>query len=85
MEKRAIAEAEEQARKASLIAQGFVLGEDGHPLSLSDDDKNKIDELLESLETPKAYQNRLDYVKRLVDEDPKVVAQVLKTWIRKDV
>jgi flagellar M-ring protein FliF len=84
-EKRAIAEAQEQARKASLIAQGFVLGEDGHPLSLSDDDKNKIDELLESLETPKAYQNRLDYVKRLVDEDPKVVAQVLKTWIRKDV
>jgi flagellar M-ring protein FliF len=37
------------------------------------------------MEMPKSYQNRLDYLKHLVDEDPKVVAQVLKTWIRRDV
>jgi len=41
-------------------------------------------ELLASLDEPKTYQSRLDYLKRLVDEDPKVVAQVLKLWIKKD-
>ena len=84
-EKRAIAEAEEKARAAALLAAGFILDNDGTPLSLTEDEQHKIDDLLESLELPKSYQNRLDYVKRLVDEDPKVVAQVLKSWIRKDV
>ncbi len=84
-EKRAIAEAEEQARAAALLAAGFVLDDDGTPLSLTEDDAHKIDELLESMDLPRSYQNRLDYVKKLVDDDPKVVAQVLKTWIRRDV
>ncbi len=84
-EKRAIIEAEEQARAAALLAAGFILDGDGSPLSLTEDEQHKIDELLESMELPKTYQNRLDYLKRLVDEDPKVVAQVLKSWIRKDV
>jgi len=84
-EKRAILEAEEQARAAALLAAGFILDDDGSPLSLTEDEQHKIDELLESMELPKTYQNRLDYLKRLVDDDPKVVAQVLKSWIRKDV
>lgn len=84
-EKRAIAEAEEQARMAALLAAGFVLDDDGTPLALTEDEQQKIDDLLESMDMPKAYQNRLDYVKRLVDDDPKVVAQVLKTWVRRDV
>ena len=83
-EKRAIAEAEEQARKAALLASGFILDDTGAPLALTEDDQHKIDDLLESMEVAKPYQNRLDYLKRLVDDDPKVVAQVLKTWIRKD-
>jgi flagellar M-ring protein FliF len=84
-EKRAIAEAEEQARAAALLAAGFILDEDGTPLSLTDDDQHKIDDLLESMDLPHAYQSRLDYLKRLADDDPKVIAQVLKTWVRKDV
>ncbi len=84
-EKRAIAEAEEQARAAALLAAGFILDADGTPLSLTDDDQHKIDDLLESMDMPRAYQSRLDYLKRLADEDPKVIAQVLKTWVRKDV
>ncbi len=84
-EKRAILEAEEQARAAALLAAGFILDGDGQPLSITEDEENKVDELLESLELPKIYQNRLDYLKRLVDDDPKVVAQVLKTWVRRDV
>jgi flagellar M-ring protein FliF len=84
-EKRAIAEAEEQARNAALLAAGFILDADGTPLSLTEDDQHKIDDLLESMDLPHAYQSRLDYLKRLADEDPKVIAQVLKTWVRKDV
>jgi flagellar M-ring protein FliF len=84
-EKRAIAEAEEQARNAALLAAGFILDEDGTPLSLTDDDQHKIDDLLESMDMPHAYQSRLDYLKRLADEDPKVIAQVLKTWVKRDV
>ena len=84
-EKRAIAEAEEQARAAALLAAGFILDDDGTPLSITEDDQYKIDDLLASMEMPRVYQERLDYVKRLVDDDPKVVAQVLKTWVRRDV
>ncbi|MDD5216043.1 MAG: flagellar basal-body MS-ring/collar protein FliF [Methylococcales bacterium] len=84
-EKRAIAEAEEQARAAALLAAGFILDDDGTPLSITEDEQHKIDDLLASMDMPRVYQERLDYVKRLVDEDPKVVAQVLKTWVRKDV
>ena len=84
-EKRAIAEAEEQARHAALLAAGFILDEDGRPLSLTEEDQHKIDDLLDSMDAPHAYQSRLDYLKRLADDDPKVIAQVLKTWVRKDV
>lgn len=34
------------------------------------------------LDMPQSYEHRLEYVKRLVDDDPKVVAQVIKTWIK---
>jgi flagellar M-ring protein FliF len=36
------------------------------------------------LDVPQSYEHRLEYVKRLVDDDSKVVAQVIKTWIKKD-
>jgi len=36
------------------------------------------------LDMPQSYEHRLEYVKRLVDDDPKIVAQVIKTWIKKD-
>ena len=34
------------------------------------------------LDMPQSYEHRLEYVKRLVDDDPKIVAQVIKTWIK---
>jgi flagellar M-ring protein FliF len=83
-EKRAIVEAEEQSRVAALLAAGFVLDDNGKPLALTEDDQDKMAELLASLDEPKTYQSRLDYLKRLVDDDPKIVAQVLKLWIKKD-
>ncbi|MCX7101882.1 MAG: flagellar basal-body MS-ring/collar protein FliF [Methylobacter sp.] len=36
------------------------------------------------LDVPQSYEHRLEYVKRLVDDDSKVVAQVIKTWVKKD-
>jgi flagellar M-ring protein FliF len=33
------------------------------------------------LEAPQSYEKRLEYVKKLVDEDAKLVAQVVKTWV----
>jgi flagellar M-ring protein FliF len=36
------------------------------------------------LDVPQSYEHRLEYVKRLVDDDSKVVAQVIKSWIKKD-
>ncbi|NOT13631.1 MAG: flagellar M-ring protein FliF [Methylococcaceae bacterium] len=34
------------------------------------------------LDMPQSYEHRLEYVKRLVDDDPKIVAQVIKMWIK---
>ncbi len=36
------------------------------------------------LDVPQSYEHRLEYVKRLVDDDSKVVASVIKAWVRKD-
>jgi flagellar M-ring protein FliF len=36
------------------------------------------------LDVPQSYEHRLEYVKRLVDDDSKIVAQVIKTWVKKD-
>lgn len=36
------------------------------------------------LDAPQSYEKRLEYVRKLIDEDPKLVAQVLKTWLKED-
>ncbi len=36
------------------------------------------------LESPQSYEKRLEYVQKLIDEDPKLVAQVIKTWLKDD-
>ncbi len=36
------------------------------------------------LDVPQSYEHRLEYVRRLIDDDSKVVAQVIKSWIKKD-
>ncbi|MCL7420561.1 MAG: flagellar M-ring protein FliF [Methylobacter sp.] len=41
----------------------------------------EMDDLL-LLSAPQSYEKRLEYVQRLVDEDPKLVAQVIKSWVR---
>jgi len=52
-------------------------GEEGYELSSETED-------LLLLESPQNYEKRLEYVRKLVDEDPKLVAQVIKTWVTPD-
>ncbi|MBE0435585.1 MAG: flagellar M-ring protein FliF [Methylomicrobium sp.] len=37
------------------------------------------------LEAPQNYEKRLEYVQKLVDEDPQLVAQIVKNWAKQDV
>lgn len=52
-------------------------GEEGYALTSGAED-------LLLLESPQSYEKRLEYVKKLVDEDPKLVAQIIKTWVMPD-
>lgn len=36
------------------------------------------------LEAPQSYEKRLEFARKMVDEDPKRVAQVLKNWVASD-
>jgi len=40
------------------------------------------DEELMLLEAPKSYEQRLEMAQKIAGEDPKRVAQVMKTWIK---
>ena len=78
-------------------AQGMVMGADGNmvaagggmaqgnmasasaggaPLALESDEE------LMMLEAPKSYEQRLEMAQKIAGEDPKRVAQVMKTWIQ---
>ncbi|MBV1875943.1 MAG: flagellar M-ring protein FliF [Cycloclasticus sp.] len=48
----------------------------GAPLALESDEE------LMMLEAPKSYEQRLDMAQKIAGEDPKRVAQVMKTWIQ---
>jgi flagellar M-ring protein FliF len=63
--------------------------EEGNPIPVPVDNEGHLmsseTEDLLLLEAPQSYEKRLEYVKKLVDEDPKLVAQVLKGWMAQDV
>jgi flagellar M-ring protein FliF len=40
-----------------------------------------MDDLL-LIDVPHSYEARLEYLQRVVDNDPKLVAQVIKRWVR---
>jgi len=45
---------------------------------------SSVEDLL-LLDAPQSYEKRLEYVQQLIDEDPQLVAEVLKGWIKSDV
>ncbi len=88
-EKRAVALAEAEA-KAAAMGGVVSYNKDGIPVAVPANQQkanaalgNATEDLL-LLEAPQSFEHRLQYVKKLVDDDPKIVAQVIKSWIKKD-
>jgi len=90
-EKKAVALAEAQ-EKAAAMGGDVRYDERGVPVAVPAGQQNvnfavptekEMQDLL-LLDVPQSYEHRLEYVKRLVDDDSKVVAQVIKSWIKKD-
>ncbi|MGZ5599933.1 MAG: flagellar basal-body MS-ring/collar protein FliF [Methylobacter sp.] len=92
-EKKALALAEAQEKAASM--GGTVrFNEQGMPIAVpigtpqqnvnfKMPNEMEMQDLL-LLDVPQSYEHRLEYVKRLIDDDSKVVAQVIKSWVKKD-
>lgn len=57
------------AGEGGLAEDQLTLGENGEPLLL---------------EAPQSYEKRLEFAQKMVDDDPKRVAQVLKNWVGTD-
>jgi len=83
----ALAEAQEQA---AAMGGTVRFNEHGVPIAVPAGQKTidfamppEMQDLL-LLDVPQSYEHRLEYVKRLVDDDSKVVASVIKSWVRKD-
>jgi flagellar M-ring protein FliF len=89
-EKKALALVEAQ-EKAAAMGGTVGFNEQGVPVAVPagqhsvdfSASANEIQDLL-LLDVPQSYEHRLEYVKRLVDDDSKVVAQVIKSWVKKD-
>ena len=47
----------------------------------SDELPTRMDDLL-LIDVPPSYEKRLEYLQRVVDNDPKLVAQIIKRWVR---
>ncbi|MEQ1636254.1 MAG: flagellar basal-body MS-ring/collar protein FliF [Methylococcales bacterium] len=83
----------EVAKKSSSPEAAVQLDEAGNPTAypalVNDGNEqlglpNDIGNLLR-LDAPQSYEKRLEYVRKLADEDPQLVAQVIKSWIKDDV
>ncbi len=64
-----------QKEKTSAAAAAGELAEDRLTLDGADDTL--------MLAAPQSYEKRLEFARRMIDQDPKRVAQVVKTWIEK--
>ncbi|MCF7966988.1 MAG: flagellar M-ring protein FliF [Methylobacter tundripaludum] len=88
-EKKALALAEAE-KKAASIGGTVRFDEHGLPIAVPVGQQSvnlKMPEEMQDLlllDVPQSYEHRLEYVKRLVDDDSKVVAQVIKSWVKKD-
>ncbi|GAB4262975.1 MAG: flagellar basal-body MS-ring/collar protein FliF [Methylomicrobium sp.] len=95
-----IARTEEERKAAALAlakAQAEAIGgvvafdENGVPYAVPAEEaaqkqlelSSETEDLL-LLEAPQSYEKRLEYVQRLVDEDPQLVAQIIKNWTKHD-
>lgn len=67
---------------------------DGKPIAVPVEEEDEEDdeislssgvEDLLLLDAPQSYEKRLEYVRKLIDEDPQLVAEILKGWLKSDV
>lgn len=86
------AEALERAREEAEAMGGYVaFDEKGAPYAVPAEESkgeqarlpSEMEDLL-LLEAPQSYEKRLEYIQKMVDEDPQLVAQVIKTWAKQD-
>lgn len=62
--------------------------QDGTPIGLPGTTEDELAELpaqiedLLLLDVPPSYEKRLEYLQRVVDNDPKIIAQIVKKWVR---
>ena len=82
---------EEAQRQAEEMGGVVRFDENGKPVAVRIDEQtgemvsitSGVEYLL-LLEAPQSYEKRLEYVQKLIDEDPKLVAQVIKMWLKDD-
>lgn len=82
----------EEAQKIAESTGGVVrFDENGKPVAVKVDEQtgevlgiSSAAEDLLLLEAPQSYEKRLEYVQRLIVEDPRLVAQVIKIWLKDD-
>jgi flagellar M-ring protein FliF len=84
--KKAAALAEEQAKAAAT--GDLVYNQDGIPVATLGSQQqaqaalpNHLEDLL-LIDVPHNYEKRLEYLQKIVDKDPQLVAQVIKKWVR---
>jgi flagellar M-ring protein FliF len=88
-EKKAAALAEEQAKTAAMGGVvSYNYNQEGIPVATpalqqptAADLPTHMEDLL-LIDVPHGYEKRLEYLQRVVDNDPKLVAQVIKRWVR---
>jgi len=79
--------------EADAMGGTVRIDKDGKPVAIPVDGAEEqgeggisasVEDLL-LLDAPQSYEKRLEYIQLLIDEDPKLVAEVLKGWLRSDV
>ncbi|MGR9107009.1 MAG: flagellar basal-body MS-ring/collar protein FliF [Gammaproteobacteria bacterium] len=68
--------------QAGLGALPAAVNAEGEGFKAHSGDQQNEDPLL--LEAPQSYEKRLEFARKMVDDDPKRVAQVLKNWVASD-
>ena len=91
-EKKAAALAEEQAtrnrqRRKWVSVVSYNYNQEGIPVATPALQQAQAElpthmEDLLLIDVPHGYEKRLEYLQRVVDNDPKLVAQVIKRWVR---
>lgn len=81
--------------EADAMGGTVRLDKDGNPIAVPvSEDANEggadpvlsgsVEDLL-LLDSPQSYEKRLEYIQKIIDEDPQLVSQILKGWLKSDV